>query len=86
MDAVDTHLAMAPTLAHIRVRTRIDSRTVMNQYCVQVTSPQPNQYEPGKPIYWHFLQPALSAAEALRLIQNSPHCHGLPARVVPRLG
>jgi hypothetical protein len=58
----------------------------MQNYNVQVTSPAINHYEPGKPIYWHFLQPARSAPEAVKLVQSSADCRGLPARVVPRLG
>jgi len=55
-------------------------------YTVQVKSTCFNYFEPGKPLYWHFVVEAASEADAIAQVQSGDDCRGMPARVVPPLG
>jgi hypothetical protein len=54
-------------------------------FTVQI-DPNVGYWPDGKKIYWHYLVPATSPEEAVRIIQLNPSHKGMPARVVPRLG
>jgi hypothetical protein len=58
----------------------------MRRYTVQVDPPVINWSEPGKPEHWHWSVEARSETEAIAIVQNSNHCKGMPARIVPPLG
>ena len=58
----------------------------MSWFTIQVDPPVLNWYNPNDKIHWHFSVQARSHAEALRIIQTSPHCSGMPARMCPPLG